>query len=314
MESVELFSQLATPKPGKRRAELICARQKGACGVGLTRKTARQDAARWQRTGHMPQATGSLRTQTPDFGRKSDDLRTQNAASFCRHKLLSISDLRSNVKIFGRFGRKFPEHFIGEGVVGAGDASASSAHGRRIGEQGTTDRCPSLCRPVQFRVQYQKHPDAGAGHRYQATGVRGSHRQGRLWTQIGSSLDANFLGFASRNKSLHHKHLAASNTSLGRFGRKFPEHFFGEGAAPCRRDQESRGKENRRCFNPSNSIEAGRAQHRAIDSRAVESNRPTPAARLGFLQSEAWSLPNRSSRPAACRRAATHRARRAPRW
>ena len=198
-----------------------------------------ENARKYENSRHTQDLLARFNHQATDFGcktapigRKSDDLRTQNAASFCRHKLLSISDLRSNVKIFGRFGRKFPEHFIGEGVVGAGDASASSAHGRRIGEQGTTDRCPSLCRPVQFRVQYQKHPDAGAGHRYQATGVRGSHRQGRLWTQIGRSLDANFLGFASRNKSLHHKHLAASNTSLGRFGRKFPEHFLedrGEG-------------------------------------------------------------------------------------
>ena len=33
---------------------------------------------------------------------------------------------------------------------------------------------------------------------------------------------------------MHHKHLTAVSTILGRFGRKFPEHFIGEGAA-CRR-------------------------------------------------------------------------------
>ena len=51
---------------------------------------------------------------------------------------------------------------------------------------------------------------------------------------LGRNLDANRFQFASKNKSMHHNHLAIVSTILGRFGRKFPEHFIGEGAA-CRR-------------------------------------------------------------------------------
>jgi hypothetical protein len=55
-----------------------------------------------------------LRTQ---IRRTSDDLRTQNAARFRRLKLCPLIDLRPNIKTFGRFGRKFPEHFFKERSV-----------------------------------------------------------------------------------------------------------------------------------------------------------------------------------------------------
>ena len=57
------------------------------------------------------------------IGRTSDGLRTQNAASFFRPKLCFLIDLRFNIKNFGRFGRKIPEHLVvasGQWVVGSG--------------------------------------------------------------------------------------------------------------------------------------------------------------------------------------------------
>ena len=54
----------------------------------------------------------NLRTQNRLVGRKSDDHRTQNAARYNRPKLCHLIDLRSNIKNFGRIGRKFPEHFV----------------------------------------------------------------------------------------------------------------------------------------------------------------------------------------------------------
>ena len=65
------------------------------------------------------------------------------------------------------------------------------------------------------------------------------------WTQIGRSVDASTFSFASKNKSMNHMHLTARSAIFGRIGRKFPEHFIGEGA-PCRRDQVSRSQWSKR--------------------------------------------------------------------
>ena len=67
-----------------------------------------------QATGYRPQATGKirLRTQTPCVGRTSDDHRTQNAASCHCPKLCLLFEFGSNIKTFGRFGRKIPEHLV----------------------------------------------------------------------------------------------------------------------------------------------------------------------------------------------------------
>ena len=67
-----------------------------------------------QATGYRPQATGMirLRTQTATVGRTSDDHRTQNAASCHCPKLCLLFEFGSNIKTFGRFGRKIPEHLV----------------------------------------------------------------------------------------------------------------------------------------------------------------------------------------------------------
>ena len=77
-----------------------------------------------QATGYRPQATGMirLRTQTATVGRTSDDHRTQNAASCHCPKLCLLFEFGSNIKTFGRFGRKIPEHL----VVASGQWSVAS--------------------------------------------------------------------------------------------------------------------------------------------------------------------------------------------
>ena len=54
-------------------------------------------------------ANGHRRTQ---IGRKSDDLRTQNAARRYRPKLCRLCEFGCDMKTFGRFGRKIPEHSV----------------------------------------------------------------------------------------------------------------------------------------------------------------------------------------------------------
>ena len=44
---------------------------------------------------------------------------------------------------------------------------------------------------------------------------------------------------------MHHNHLTSRNAIFGRIGRKFPEHFIGEGGTRCGRDQVSKGEVNR---------------------------------------------------------------------
>ena len=57
------------------------------------------------------------------IGRTSDGLRTQNAARRHHPKLCRLFEFGCNMKVFGRFGRKIPEHLVvasGQWVVGSG--------------------------------------------------------------------------------------------------------------------------------------------------------------------------------------------------
>jgi hypothetical protein len=54
----------------------------------------------------------NLRAQNRLFGRKSDDVRAQNAGRHRSPKLCPPIDLRSNMKTCGRSGRKIPEHLV----------------------------------------------------------------------------------------------------------------------------------------------------------------------------------------------------------
>ena len=106
-----------------------------------------------------------LRTQTARIGRKSDGVRTQNAATSHRPKLCRLFEFGSNIKIFGRIGRKIPEHL----VVASGQWLVARFEAHR-------HLAVSLTRvPVPYTRDAK-------------------HQFGTVW-------DASIFGFASRNKS-----------------------------------------------------------------------------------------------------------------